>query len=87
MSASPLYRLTFAEHAPVELRGNVALWRKTYVDDRLVSLLVRDVIAGDVVRLAPLDPADPERPVTGVERLPWKRKPTSKTPPEKEPRT
>jgi hypothetical protein len=70
MSASPLFRLTFAAHAPVEMRGNEALWRKTYVDDRLVSLLVRDVIAGDVVRLAPLDPRDPERLVTEVERLP-----------------
>jgi hypothetical protein len=70
MSASPLYRITFEAHAPVELRGNVALWRKTYVDDRLVSLLVRDVIAGDVVRLAPLDPRDPERLVVGVDRLP-----------------
>jgi hypothetical protein len=71
MSASPLFRLTFADHAPVELRGNEVVWRLNPASAcRLVSLLVRDVRPGDVVRLAPLDPADPERLVAGVERLP-----------------
>jgi hypothetical protein len=70
MSASPLYRITFADHAPVELRGNEAVWRLNALSGRLHSLLVRDVRPGDRVRLAPLDPRDPDRLVTGVERLP-----------------
>jgi hypothetical protein len=70
MSASPLYRITFAEHAPVELRGNEVVWRLNALSGRLHSLLVRDVRPGDRVRLHPRDPADPERLVTGVNRLP-----------------
>lgn len=70
MSASPLYRLTFAEHAAIELRGNAAVWRLNALSGRLHSLLVRDVRPGDRVRLAPLDPRDPERLVVGVQRLP-----------------
>lgn len=71
MSASPLYRLTFFAHAPLELRGNIPLWRVNAANAaRVVAILVRDVVAGDVIRLAPLDPCDPERYVTAVERLP-----------------
>ena len=70
MSASPLYRLTFAAHAPVELRGNEAVWRLNALSGRLHSLLVRDVRPGDRVRVHPRDPADPERLVVAVERLP-----------------
>jgi hypothetical protein len=70
MSASPLFRLAFAEHAPVELRGNEAVWRLNALSGRLHSLLVRDVQAGDAIWLHPRDPADPERLVTAVERRP-----------------
>jgi hypothetical protein len=70
MSASPLFRLTFMSHAAIEMRGSEPVWRRIAGTRRLTSLLVREVRPGDWLRLAPLDPRDPERLVVGVERLP-----------------
>jgi hypothetical protein len=70
MSASPLFRLTFDDGTLTHLRGNEAVWRLNALSGRLHSLLVRDVRPGDRVRVYPRDPADPERLVVGVERLP-----------------
>lgn len=68
MSASPLFRLTFADGDSVERRGNYPVWRLRLTSQGWVCLAVRDVQAGDMVSLD--SAAQHWRRVKSVERLP-----------------